>query len=55
MTGDVYVVWCSTHRHYLRHVGVTGTSWTADQSEAKRYPSKPKADADADRATSARP
>jgi hypothetical protein len=46
-----YVVWCQTHSNYLKFVGSTGTSWCEDQTEAKRYATKPAAAAAAKQAT----
>lgn len=46
-----YVVYCTTHKHYLRHVGVSGTTWRDRRSEAKRYPTKAAARKAAERAT----
>jgi hypothetical protein len=50
-TPTEWIVYCETHRHYLRFVGGTGTTWRDDQAEAKRYPTKPAARADAEKAT----
>lgn len=44
------VVYCSAHRHYLVFAGVTGTTWTDDQSRARRY-TRTKAREAAERAT----
>jgi hypothetical protein len=30
-------VYCPTHRNYLRYAGVSGTTWTKHQAEARRY------------------
>lgn len=38
-----WVVYCETHREFLKFAGVSGTSWTADQTEARRYDTKPAA------------
>lgn len=46
-----YVVWCETHRDYLRRASVGGTTWTADADEACRYLTKPAARKAADLAT----
>lgn len=50
-TETEYVVYCETHRDYLAFRGVSGTTWRADQSEAKRYATKPAAQKDARLAT----
>lgn len=46
-----YVVYCETHRNYLKFVSSTGTSWCDDQAEAKRYSTKPAAAGAAKKAT----
>lgn len=47
----VFVVYCEMHREYLKHVSVTGTTWRRDQSEAKRFATKPAAQKAAQQAT----
>lgn len=37
MTPTEWVVFCPAHQHYLVFVGTTGTTWTDDQAEARRY------------------
>lgn len=32
-----WVVYCTTHRHYLRYASAGGTTWTDSQEEARRY------------------
>ena len=49
-TPTVWVVYCPTHREYLQHVSIAGTTWTEDQAEAKRYDVKHQAVVAADRA-----
>lgn len=46
-----WVVYCETHGHYLAHVSAGGTTWTNNQSEARRYDTKPSARAAAQKAT----
>lgn len=46
-----WVVFCPSHQHYLVFAGITGTTWTGDQAEARRYATKPEAKAAAVHAT----
>lgn len=43
MSDTEYVVYCPNHKHYLMRVSAGGTTWRDDQSEAKRFPTKPQA------------
>lgn len=54
MTGEApteWVVYCPAHRHYLLRASVGGTTWRTEQTEAKRYATKPAAAAAAKLAT----
>lgn len=51
MTKIEYVVYCTTHKHYLRFVGPTGATWGSSANEAKRYATRRAARKDAERAT----
>jgi hypothetical protein len=43
MSATQWVVYCPTHRHYLVHASVSGTTWTDDKAEARTYATKPAA------------
>ena len=51
MGTTVWVVYCETHRHYLVHASAGGTTWTADQADARRYETKSSARVAAEKAT----
>lgn len=46
-----WVVYCTTHRHLLKFVGSTGTTWTDNHDEAKRYDNRRAAGIAAERAS----
>lgn len=46
-----WLVYCSAHRHYLVFASGTGTTWTGDQAEARRYENKVLARKAAEKAT----
>lgn len=43
MTATRWVVWCETHAEFLVFAGVSGTTWSADREEARRFDTKPAA------------
>lgn len=37
MPDTEWIVYCTTHKHYLVRATVSGTTWTDDKAEAQRY------------------
>lgn len=51
MSATAWVVYCETHRNFLARASVGGTTWTDARAAAKRYDTKPAAQAAAKLAT----
>lgn len=49
--GTIWIVYCTTHRHYLVGASVAGTTWTDDRSKAARFETMPRARKAAELAT----